>query len=278
MKLTVIMVNYNQCNLLKQSLNSLIVAGKGIDYEVIIVDNASCDNTIEMMGYQFPQFKVLANQVNEGIPKAYNRAIEQARGEYVLLVNADTICGKDTLEKALEFMDTHHDASGTSVRMLSPQGKFLSESKRGFTKPWRAFFKLIGMSRHFPKSRLNNRNRKEWVEEFQTTEVDVINDAFMLLRRSIFNETGLFDERFVRFGYDIDLSYRMKLAGLKNYYFPKTYIINSKAQAIPKFSWQYIKHFYGAMFIFAAKYLFKVPELKVQGLPPVFKPQYEIER
>ena len=278
MKLTVIMVNYNQCNLLKQALNSLVNAGKGVDYEVLIVDNASCDKSIEMLTYQFPQFHVLANQVNESIPKAYNRALEFAKGQYVLLVNADTICGKDTLEKVLEFMDTHHDASGAGVRMLSPQGKFLPESKRGLTKPWVAFFKLVGLARQFSKSRLNNRNRKEWVEEFQTTEVDILNGAFMLLRRSVFNETGLFDERFARFGYDIDLSYRMKLAGLKNYYFPKTYIINSKTQAIPKFSWQYIKYFYGAMFIFAAKYLFKVPEIKVQGMPQVFKPQYEIEQ
>jgi GT2 family glycosyltransferase len=278
MKLSVIMVNYNQCSLLKQALNALIVAGKGVDYEVIIVDNASCDNTIEMLAYQFPQCQVLANQVNEGIAKAYNRAIEMASGQYILLVNADTICGKDTLDKALEFMDTHTDASGMGVRMLTPQGKFLQESKRGLTKPWIAFFKLVGLAKQFAKSRLSNRNRKEWVEEFQTTEVDILNGAFMLLRRSVFNEVGLFDERFARFGYDIDLSYRMKLAGLKNYYFPKTYIINAKTQTIPKFSWQYIKYFYGAMFIFAAKYLFKVPELKVQGLPQVFKPQYEVER
>jgi len=278
MKLTVIVVNYNQCNLLKQALNSLIIAGKTIDYEVIIVDNASCDNSIEMISYQFPQFQILANQVDEGITKGYNRAIEKATGEYVLLVNADTICGKDTLEKVLEFMDSHHDASGLGVRMLSPQGSFLHESNRGLTKPWAAFFKLVGLAKQFPKSRLTNRNRKDWVEEFQTSEVDILNGAFMLLRRNVFNETGLFDERFVRFGYDIDLSYRMKLAGLKNYYFPKTYIINYKSQIIPKFSWQYIKYFYGAMIIFAAKYLFNVPEIKVQGMPQMYKPQYEIEQ
>ncbi len=271
------MVNYNQCNLLKQSLNSLINAGKSVDYEVIIVDNASCDNSIEMVSYQFPQFQILANQVDEGITKAYNRAIEKATGEYILLVNADTICGKDTLEKVLEFMDTHNDASGLGVRMLSPQGMFLTESNRGLTRQWATFFKLVGLAKYFPKTRLTNRNRKEWVEEFQTSEVDILNGAFMLLRRNVFNEVGLFDEHFVRFGYDVDFSYRMKLAGLKNYYFPKTYIINYKAQTIPKFSWQYIKYYYGAMIIFAGKYLFKVPEIKVQGLPQVYKPQYEIE-
>jgi GT2 family glycosyltransferase len=278
MKLTVITVNYSQCNLLKQALNSLINAGKDIDYEVLVIDNASSDNSIEMINYQFPQFHVLANQVDEGTARAYNHAIELAMGEYILLVNADTICGKDTLEKVLEFMDMHQDASGVGVRMLSPQGSFLAESNRGLTKSWATFFKLSGLAKYFPKSRLNNRNRKEWVEEFQTSEVDILNGAFMLLRRNVFNEIGLFDERFVRFGYDIDLSYRMKLAGLKNYYFPKTYIINAKSQTIPKFSWQYVKYFYGAMFIFAAKYLFKVPEIKVQGMPQMYKPQYEIDQ
>ncbi len=278
MKLSVIMVNYNQCNLLKQALNSLITAGKSIDYEIFIVDNASCDNTIEMLTYQFPQVKILKNEVNEGVAKAYNRALKLASGQYVLLVNADTICGKDTLEKTLEFIDTHHDASGVGVRMLSPYGTFLPESNRGLTKSWVSFFKLTGLAKHFQKSRFNNRKLKEWVDEFKTTEVDIVNGAFMLFKRSILNEVGLFDERFTRFGYDIDFCYRMKLAGLKNYYFPKTYIITRQVPTMSKFSWQYIKYFYGAMFIFAGKYLFKVPEIKVQGLPQMYAPQYEVER
>lgn len=278
MKLSVIVVNHNHCDLLKLSLNSLIKAASGINNEIIVVDNASTDGSVGMLESEFPQLQLIANTLNEGVAKAANKAIQVSKGAYVLLVNADTICGKETLDRAIEFMDEHKDASGLCVRMLGPQGSFLVESKRGLTKAWVAFFKLTGLAKHFVKSRLTNRNHKEWVEEFQTSEIDVLNGAFMFMRRSALNEVGLFDERFAMFGYDVDLSYRMRLAGFKNYYFPKTYIINFKSQLLSKFSWQYIKHFYGAMFIFATKYLFKLPEIKVPAGIQLYPAQYEVER
>jgi GT2 family glycosyltransferase len=278
MKLSVIIVNHNLCDLLKQSLNSLIIAGNNIDYEVFIIDNASTDKSVDMLNYEFPKFRVIANDTNEGVAKAYNQALKLVRGEYVLLVNPDTISGKETLNRIIDFMDIHTTAGGLGVRMLSPQGRFLPESNRGLTKIWVAFLKLIGFTKNLSKTRLDNRNPKAWVEEFQTSEVDIINGAFMLIRRSVLSEVGLFDERFVKYGYDVDLSYRIRLAGYKNYYFPKTYIINSKTSEARKISWQYIKQFYGAMFIFATKYLFRMPEIKVQGIPQLYASSYEIER
>lgn len=278
MKLSVILVNNNLCDLLRQNLNSLISAGNDIDYEVIIIDNASVDKSVEMLNEHFPQFHIIANTVNEGIAKLYNQAIKLARGEYVLLVNADTISGKETLNRIIDFMDIHTNAGGLGVRMLAPQGHFLSESNRGLTNAWATFFRLINFDKNLPKTRLTNRNHKAWVEEFQTSEVDILNGAYMLLRKSALNEVGLFDERFVKYGYDIDLSYRMRLAGFKNYYFPKTYIINFKAQTGAKFSWQYMKNFYGAMLIFAGKYLFRMPEIKVEGIPQLYASSYEVER
>jgi GT2 family glycosyltransferase len=277
MKLSVVVVNHNRCDLLKLTLNSLIKSANGVDSEVIIVDNASTDTTIEVLNADYPQLRVIANKVNEGIAKAANQGIQASRGEYILLVNPDVILGKETLEKVTGYMNEHEDVSGLGVRMLGPQGAFLQESNRGLTKPWISFFKLTGLAKHFPKSRLTNRNNKEWVQEFQTSEIDILNGAFMLVRRNVFNEIGGFDERFQLYGYDIDLSYRMRLAGFKNYYYPKTYIINFKSQSIPKFSWTFIKHFYGAMFIFASKYLFKLPEIKVPGIQ-LYPAQYEVER
>lgn len=263
MKLSVIIINHNQCDLLKLAINSLNKAANGIDNEVIMVDNASTDNSVEMVAAEYPKVKVIANAVNEGVAKALNQGVAAANGAYVLLVNADTICGKDTLSKVLDFMDGHTDVSGLGVRMLGAQGGFLRESNRGLTRPWINFFKLIGFAKNFVKSRLSDRNHKAWVEEFQTSEVDILADGFMLIRRPVFAEVGMFDERFVQFGHNIDFSYRMRLMGLKNYYFPKTYIINFKSQSQPKFSWQYLKNFYGAMLIFAAKYLLSMPEIKV---------------
>jgi GT2 family glycosyltransferase len=269
MKLSVILVGNNQNDVLRQNLNSLIVAANGIDYEIIIVNDASMDGTEEMLASQFPQIKVIHNTYPEGVAKAYNKATEVSKGEYVLLVSADTLSGKETLKRVIDFMDIHQDAGGLGVRMLSPQGTFLTESNRGLTARWATFFKLVGFDKNLPKTRLNNRNHKAWVEEFQTTEVDILNGAFMLMRRSVLNEVGTFDERFVHYGFDIDMSYRIKLAGYKNYYFPKTYIINFKAAEAAKWTWNYIKYFYGAMFIFAAKYLFKHTRNKSTGYAAV---------
>lgn len=277
MKLSVIVVNHNQCGLLRHALTSLVDAGKHIDYELFVFDNASTDRSLNMIETEFSQFHIIANQKNIGYSKAYNEVINLTTGQYILLVNPDIKTSKKTLEHAIEFMDIHADLGGLGVRMINPQGKFLPESNRGLTQAWITFFKLTGLSKFFAKSRIDDRNRKDWVEEFQTSEVDFINGDFMLLRRSVLNETGLFDERFVMYGHDIDLSYRIKLAGYKNYYFPKTYVINFKGADAPEFNWQHIKHFYGAMIIFAMKYLFKMPDNKLQGTQQL-PLAYEVER
>jgi GT2 family glycosyltransferase len=277
MKLSIIIVNHNRCDLLKIALNSLIKASTEVDCEFIVIDNASADSSVEMLHADFPEVRLIVNNTNRGVAKAANQGIEVSRGEYVLLVNADTICGKETLGKVLEFMDNHSEASGLSVRMLGAQGSFQPESNRGLTKPWITFFKMIGFAKNFQKTRLSDRNHKAWVEEFQTSEIDILNDAFMLIRKSVLSDIGSFDERFMQYGYNIDLSYRMRLAGYKNFYFPKTYIINLKTDNIPKFSWQYIKNFYGAMLIFAAKYLFRLPEIKIEGMQ-VYPAAYEVEQ
>jgi len=276
MNLSVIVVNHNTRILLKQSINSLIDACKHIDYELIIVDNASSDHSLEMLSTNFPAVKVIANDHYEGIAKANNQAMQLCTGDYILLVNADTLAIKDSIEKMIAFMDSHADAGGMSIRMLSPQGRFLPESIHGLTPAWGTFLKLIGFAKNLSKTRLYDRNRKDWVEEFRETEIDILNGACMMLRKSALSEIGLFDERFFMFGADVDLSYRLRLAGYKNYYYPKTYIINFENQDFAKLSWEYVRYFYGAMFIFAFKYLIRVPDIKVKGVPQMVPSGYEV--
>jgi len=276
MKLSVIVVNRNNCALLKQSLKSIVHACKSIDYELFVVDNASTDKSLEMLEIDFAGIQVITNKTDSGIAKASNEALRLCSGEYILQVSPDTICTNGSIEKMTAFMDTNLDAGGLGIRMITPQGRFLTESKHGLTKPWIAFFKFIGFAKHLSKTRLYNRNHKEWVEEFQVAEVDLLNGACIMFRRSVLNETGLFDENFFMYGHDIDLSYRIRLAGFKNYYFPKAYIIKSEDPGAAKFSWNYIKYFYGAMFIFAFKYLLRVPEIKV-GIPQLVTSSYEVK-
>lgn len=277
MKLSVVVVNYNMCSLLRQCLASIVQACDSIDYELVVVDDASTDKSLKMLQADFPQTILIRNEKSLGLAKCRNQGMSYAQGEYVLLVNADTIAASNTLETTLAFMNTHPEAAGLGVRMLTPQGRFLHVSRTGFNRAWEGFFKVTGLAKHLIKSRLYKHNNANWVEEFETAEVDVINGAFMLLRRSVVNELGGIDERFAYFGHDIDLSYRMRLAGYKNYYFPKTYILNFRKQLRSKFTWNHIRHFYGAMFIFAAKYMFSMPEIKLPRLPQVFAPKYEIE-
>jgi len=263
--------------MLKQALNSLTDACKCFDYELIIVDNASTDHSLDMLANNFPELQVIANDTNFGTAKASNQALNVATGEYILLVSADTITIRESIEKMILFMDQHTDAGGMGIRMLSPQGRFLPESIHGLTNTWGTFLKLIGFAKHLSKTRLYDRNRKDWVEEFREAEVDILTGACMMLRKSALNEAGMFDERFFMFGHDIDLTYRLRLAGYKNYYYPKTYIINFESHRLAKFSWEYIKYFYGAMFLFAVKYLIRVPEIKVKGIPQLFPPTYEVK-
>jgi GT2 family glycosyltransferase len=234
-----------------------------------------------MLHAEFPELTVLSNDKNIGIAASRNIGIEKATGEYILVVNPDIITGKKTLENLIDFMDTHPDAGAAGVRMLTPRGDFLKQSRTGFVRPWGTLLKLTGLAKHFTKSRLYKYEREDWQDdddEFATTEVDVVNGAFMLLRKAALDETGPLDERFTTYGHDIDISFRLRLAGYKNYYYPRTYILNFSNRLKPKFSWAHIRHFYGAMLIFATKYLFSVPEIKIPGMPQIFAPTYEVER
>jgi len=277
MKLSIVIVNHNECALLKQAVSALTAACLHIDYELIIVDNASTDGSIKMLETGFPTVKVIANTTDQGLAKSNNQGLRLCSGQYVLVVTPDTKCGKDSLEKAIAFMDDHNDAGGLSIRLLSPQGRFIPESIHGLSPVWASFFKLIGFAKNLAKTRLYDRNRKDWVEEFQITEIDIINGACMLLRNSALIQTGLFDERFFMYGYDIDLSYRIRLAGFKNFYFPKTYFFKYKDESSPKISWSYIRHFYGAMAIFAVKYLFRLPEIKVRPVAQLYTSSLEVK-
>jgi GT2 family glycosyltransferase len=277
MKLSLIIVNNHWKSQLKQTLLNLSTACKDIDYEFFILDSDIQGKAIEFAGQEFSNLNFLNNNFGGSISRAYNEALKLCSGEYILMVSADTISGKDSLEKMVSFMDTHPDASGLSARILSPQGRFLSQSIHGLNNSWAIFFKLVGFAKQLSKTRLYNRNRKDWVEEFQVSEIDILNSQCMLLRRSVLNQVGFFDERFVKYGFNIDLSYRMRLAGFKNYYFPKTYFISTDADAANKFSWDYIKYFYGAMAIFAFKYLIRVPEIKVQDIPQLIHSTYEVK-
>ena len=277
MKLSIAIVSHDQKALLKQSINALVNACKNVDYEVIIVDNASIDGSREMVEIDYPAARFIPNQLNLGIAKASNQALQFCTGDYILLVSPATKCGKDSIEKMIGFMADHKNAGGLSVRMISPRGHFIPESIHGLSSAWAAFLKLIGFAKTLAKTRLYDKSRKDWVEEFQITEIDIINGACMFLKRSALAEVGLFDERFVQYGYDIDLSYRLRLAGYRNFYFPKTYFFKYEDQQAENLSWNRVRYFYGAMLLFALKYLLRIPEIKVREVQQLYPASFEVK-
>lgn len=254
MKLSVIIVNYNVRHFLEQALLSVRKASRQLPTEVWVVDNNSVDDSVAMVREKFPEVQLIANTENTGFAVANNQAIARSTGEYVLLLNPDTVVEEDTFERCVQFMDAHPDAGGLGVRMIDGSGKFLPESKRGFPSPWAAFCKTFGLSRLFPRSRAFNHYHLGYLDEHSTHEVEVLAGAFMLLRRSALDKTGYLDEAFFMYGEDIDLSYRILQAGYKNYYFPETTILHYKGESTKKGSLNYVRVFYQAMIIFARKH------------------------
>ncbi len=254
MKLSVIIVNYNVRYFLQQCLQSVRKAMQGVDGEVWVVDNQSSDGSVEMVSELFPEVHLIANPTNDGFSKANNLAIRKSAGEYVLLLNPDTVVEEETFRKVIGFMDTHADAGGLGVYMIDGTGKFLPESKRGLPTPAVAFYKIFGLSALFPKSKTFGKYHLGYLDNNKTHEVEVLSGAFMLLRRETLEKTGLLDEDYFMYGEDIDLSYKILKAGYKNYYFPETRIIHYKGESTKKSSVNYVFVFYKAMVIFARKH------------------------
>lgn len=257
MKLTVVIVNYNVRYFLEQCLHAVQKAASKVSSEIIVVDNASVDGSCPMVEARFPEVHLICNQENVGFSKANNQAIRMARGEYILLLNPDTVVEEDCFLKAVRFMDETPDAGALGVKMIDGQGKFLPESKRGLPTPEVAFWKIFGFTKLFPHSIKFARYYLGHLSNDQIHRVEVLAGAFMLIRKAALDKTGLLDEAFFMYGEDIDLSFRITQAGYQNYYFPETTIIHYKGESTKKGSINYVKVFYNAMLIFARKHFSK---------------------
>ncbi len=253
-KLSIVIVNYNVRFFLEQCLHSVFRALKPGMAEIFVVDNNSVDGSCSIVEQKFPDVKLIRNKENLGFSKANNQAIRLAKGEYILLLNPDTVVEEDTFSKILAFMDEHQDAGALGVKMIDGKGHFLPESKRALPTPWVSFYKIFGLSSLFPRSKKFGRYHLGYLNRDDINEVDVLPGAFMLLRKKALDKSGLLDETFFMYGEDIDLSYRISQAGFKIYYFPETTIIHYKGESTKKGSINYVLVFYQAMIIFAQKH------------------------
>ncbi|WP_315548569.1 glycosyltransferase family 2 protein [Prevotella koreensis] len=253
MKLTVVIVSYNVRHYLEQCLNSLQRALHGLEAEVYVVDNHSKDDTVEKISRSFPDVNLVASNHNLGFARANNIAIKQTESEYVLLLNPDTFVGEDVIAECLRFMDEHKDAGALGVRMLDSYGDVAMESRRGVPTPMTAFYKMVGLCKRFPKSRIYGKYYMSYLPWDKPVEIEVVSGAFCMLRREALDKAGLLDEDFFMYGEDIDLSCRLLKAGFRNWYYPID-ILHYKGESTQKSSFRYVHVFYEAMFIFFRKH------------------------
>ena len=251
--LSIIIVNYNVKYFTEQCLYSVQKAIAGMDAEVIVVDNSSADESVAYLQEIFPWVHFIVNPSNKGYASANNRGYQLAKGDYILFLNPDTLLSEDCLQASIKILEGDSNTGALGIHMVDGAGRFLPESKRGFPSVTAAFFKLSGLTAMFPHSSRISRYYLGGLHEKQNNEVEVLSGAFMMIKKEVLDITGGFDEQFFMYGEDIDLSYRIRHAGFKNYYLGEKSIVHFKGESTRK-DIRYTRLFYSAMVIFVKKH------------------------
>lgn len=254
MDLSIIIVNYNTKELTKQTLQSIFKYNHNLEYEVIVVDNASTDGSVNMIRREFPQVILIESKDNLGFSKANNIGIRKAKGRYILLLNSDTVLEDNTLEIMLEFMDSNPDVGAAGCKVVLPDGSLDKACKRSFPTPLNALYNALKLDRLFPYNKKFGEYNLTYLNENQVHEVDCLVGAFMMVRRETIEEVGLLDEDFFMYGEDIDWCYRIKKSGWKIVYYPETGIIHYKGGSSKKKNPKLIYEFHRAMYLFYKKH------------------------
>ena len=255
MQLSVIILNYNVRYFLEQCVVSVQKALTNLDAEIIVVDNNSSDDSCEMMKRLFPQIKLIENPVNVGFPKGNNIAVAEAKGEYICILNPDTVVAEDTFEKIFKArLRAQNSKTGIiGCKLIDGTGNFLPESKRGVPTPWVAFTKIFGL---YKISNAFGKYYAQHLTEDQSGKVDILVGAFMVMKRDLYLQVGGFDENCFMYSDDIDLSYMIQKLGKENFYFHETSVIHYKGESTVRDE-KYLKRFREAMQFFYKKHFKK---------------------
>jgi GT2 family glycosyltransferase len=251
MQLSVIILNYNVRHFLELCVLSVQNAIQNIDAEIIAVDNNSQDDSCTMMKQRFPNVKLIENKENSGFPKGNNIGVANAQGEYICILNPDTVVAEDTFTKVLAFAKKQKNLGIVGVKLIDGTGNFLPESKRGIPTPFVAFTKITGLYKIFPKT--FGKYYAQHISENETGKVEILVGAFMLMKRDLYNEIGGFDENCFMYSDDIDLSFMVLKKGKSNFYFHETSVIHYKGESTVK-DGTYMRRFQEAMNFFYKKH------------------------
>jgi GT2 family glycosyltransferase len=214
---SVIIVNWNTGNLLSRCLQCIDADPADLPLEVIVVDNASSDDSLSLLREQFPTVRVIANSDNVGFAKAVNQGIRAAQGEYFLLLNSDAFIYPGALNALWQAMEARPETGAAGCHLVYEDGR-LQRSCFAFPTLWTESWRCLGLDRFFPKSHIFGAYQMTYWDLDDSREVDCIMGACLLIRRETLDEIGLLDERFFMFSEEVDLCYRMKQAGWKVFF------------------------------------------------------------
>ncbi|WP_130735566.1 glycosyltransferase family 2 protein [Flavobacterium sp. J27] len=260
MQLSVIILNYNVRYFLEQCIYSVQKALANLNPddsgEIIIVDNNSSDGSCEMVKRLFPNIQLIENKENLGFPKGNNIGVAVAKGEYICILNPDTVLAEDTFTKLFQADYGQQNTGIVGCKLIDGSGSFLPESKRGLPTPWVSITKIFGLYKLFPKWHWFNQYYAQHISENTSGKVAILVGAFMFMKRNLYLEIGGFDEDCFMYSDDIDLSYTAIKHGYENYYYPKTTIIHYKGESTVR-DGAYMERFRNAMQYFYKKHFKK---------------------
>lgn len=251
MDLSVVIVNYQTYELTRNTINSIFEYSYPFSYEILVVDNASSDDSLsKLQDYFKDKVTFIASKENNGFAAGNNQALRIAKGRYVLLLNSDTIVWENTLEDIYNYMEEHTDVGASGCRVLLENGDLDKACKRSFPNVKNSFFRLF----HIPTNSKDDNYNLDDLPDDEIYEIDCLTGAFMFMRAEALNEAGLLDETFFMYGEDIDLCYRIKKAGWKIIYYGESKITHLKGASSKKQKNKLIYEFYRAMYIYYKKH------------------------
>lgn len=254
MDLSIIIVNYNTKKLTIQTIQSLIDTINNMEYEIIVSDNNSTDGSVEELISKFPQVKIIRNKDNYGFSKANNIAIRQSKGDYILLLNSDTLVMDNCIEKCLNEIKNDKEIGALGCKVLLSNGTLDHACKRGFPTPQASLFYILKLDKLFTDNKKLGQYTMGYLSEEKINEVDSLTGAFMMLGREVIDKVGLLDEEFFMYGEDIDWCYRIKKAGWRIVYYPEAQILHYKGGSSKKKRIKTIYEFHRAMLLFYNKH------------------------
>ncbi len=253
--ITVVIVSYNVRSFLDHCLQSVRRASAGLKVQVIVVDNASSDESARMVAQRYPDVTLIANQENVGFGRANNQAFNQAQGEFVLVLNPDSFVQEDTLVLLRQRLQELPQVGAIGPRIILPDGHFEPRSMRGFPTPWAAFSYLSGFSAIFPRSPKFSRYLLTYLDPEKENQVGALSGCCMLVRRSLLVKLHGFDPDYFMYGEDLDLCYRISRQGYQILYTPITRIVHFKGESTRRSAIDHGYHFQRAMQLFVEKNL-----------------------